>query len=344
VTAARAAVLAHGIGSREDLPLPLEWAIAGAAAAVVVSFLALGILWRTPRLDDPGAGRELPALQRVVDARWFRVAFAVVGWVAFAWTLLALVLGRDDARNPVPWVVFVLLWVGLVPVSVLLGPAYRQLDPVRSLQAGLHRLLGLAPENGMRPLPERLGYWPSAAGLFAFTWLELVDPDSAALPTLRWAIGLYVVGQLLAGLVFGSRWYDRGEAFETWSGLFSRLGPWGRRPSDGRLVLRAPLAGLATLEPAPGLVATVTVMLGSTAYDGLSGSTSWVSFLQSQPLPRMLVATAGLAGTISAVGVLFVVCTRVAGRLGGAGGSGMAQAFAPSVVPVALGYVVAHYY
>jgi Ni/Fe-hydrogenase subunit HybB-like protein len=46
---------------------------------------------------------------------------AGLGLLVAAWTLLALVLGRDNARNPVPWVVYVLLWVGLVPLSVLLG-------------------------------------------------------------------------------------------------------------------------------------------------------------------------------------------------------------------------------
>lgn len=340
-------ILAHGIGGREDLPLPLGWAVTGAAVAVVVSFVALGVLWRTPRLHGPGAppGRPLPrAAAALLDSRATRAVLVAAGLVATGWTLLALVLGPDDARNPVPWVVFVLLWVGLVPASALLGPVWRRLNPLRSLHAGLNRAAGLDPARGVRPLPAGIGWWPGAAGLAAFTWFELVYPDSTTLPALRWAIGLYAAVHLVAALAYGSAWFDRGDAFEVWSGLFGRMSPLGR-DGAGRLVVRAPLAGLATVAPAPGLVAVVSVMLGSTVYDGLSGSTRWVAFVQSQPLPRLLVGTAGLLVTVAAVGALLVLCTVAAGRLGGAPRpAAMPALFAPSVVPVAFGYVIAHYY
>ena len=63
-------VLAHGVGSRADLPVPLALALYGAGLAVIVSFLALVLLWRTPKLQGDAAGRPLPrALQAVVDSR-----------------------------------------------------------------------------------------------------------------------------------------------------------------------------------------------------------------------------------------------------------------------------------
>jgi len=344
VTPLATPLLGHGIGGREDLPLPLGLTVAGAAAAVVVSFVALGLLWRTPRLRGAEAGRPLPAgLARVLDARWTRRLLAVVGLLAFGWTMLALVFGKDDAHNPVPWVVFVLLWVGMVPVSVLFGPVWRMLDPVRALHGAINRAAGLDPREGIRPLPAGVGWWPAAAGLLAFTWLELVDPANATLSTLRWAIGLYCGVHLFAALVFGSDWFDRGDAFETWSRLFSLAGPLGRR-GDGVLVVRAPLTGLDTVPAAPGLVATVCVMLGSTAFDGLSGSSAWVGFVQEHGYPRLVIGTVGLAGTVATVGLLFVACTRAAGAIAGRPGRDLPGAFAPSLVPVALGYVVAHYY
>ena len=67
-------VLAHGVGSRADLPVPLALALYGAGFAVVVSFLALVLLWRRPKLRGDEAGRPLPAVvQAVVDSpvlRW----------------------------------------------------------------------------------------------------------------------------------------------------------------------------------------------------------------------------------------------------------------------------------
>lgn len=341
----RAALVAHGIGGRQDLPLPLGWAIAGAATAVVVSFVLLGALWREPRLDAEKAGRPLPAgLAGVLDARAFRRTLAGLGLLAAAWTLLALAFGPDDARNPVPYVAYVLVWVCLVPVSVLLGNVWRQVNPLRTVHALLNRALGLDPRDGVRKLPARLGWWPAAVGLYAFAWLELVSSDPAALDTLRWAIALYAAVQLFAALLYGSRWFDRGDAFEAWSGLYGRISPLGRRGADGVLVVRAPLVGLDAVDAAPGLVATVAVMLGSTAYDGLSGSTAWNGFIQSHGWTRQQAGTAGLTLTVLVLATVFVACAGVAGGAGGLGLAASAGAFAPSLVPVALGYVVAHYY
>ncbi|MEJ7704186.1 MAG: hypothetical protein WKF47_11155 [Geodermatophilaceae bacterium] len=41
-------VLAHGVGGRQNLPLPFELLVQGAVLALLVSFLGLGLLWRTP--------------------------------------------------------------------------------------------------------------------------------------------------------------------------------------------------------------------------------------------------------------------------------------------------------
>ena len=47
--------LAHGVGSRTDLPIPIGFALYGAGAAILVSFAVLLLFWRSPRLGGPGA-------------------------------------------------------------------------------------------------------------------------------------------------------------------------------------------------------------------------------------------------------------------------------------------------
>jgi hypothetical protein len=76
--------------------------------------------------------------------------------------------------------------------------------------------------QGICALPAWLGYWPAAAGLFAFVWMELASPEPASTKTLLWFIGTYALEQLTAAAVFGSRWFDRGDAFEAYSELFGR--------------------------------------------------------------------------------------------------------------------------
>lgn len=143
--------------------------------------------------------------------------------------------------------------------------------------------------------------------------------------------------QLAAAARWGEAWFARGDAFEAYAGLLARLSPFGRR-ADGRLVVRNPLDGLDATERVPGLAATLCVLLGSTAYDGFSGTAGWTGTLQTSPLGPVPTATLGLLAVIGATGAVYALCTA-ATRVPGAG-----AAFAHSLVPVALGYLVAHYF
>ena len=58
---APATASAHGLGGIRDLPIPGWLFLFGGATVSIVSFLALGVLWREPRLDAK-AGTPLPGL------------------------------------------------------------------------------------------------------------------------------------------------------------------------------------------------------------------------------------------------------------------------------------------
>lgn len=339
--------LAHGLGGRQDLPLPAFYAYAGAFAALFVSFLALGLLWPTSRFHGGAAGRPLPAaVQRVADGPTLRRTLRALGMAAAVFVMAHLLLGPDDPdRNPAPGAIYVLLWVGLVPASVLLGPVWRLLNPLRTVHAVTCRVLGRSPRQG-RPLPRWLGYWPAALGLFAFTWLELVAPEPASRASLLTFLASYAVAQLAAAAVYGSAWFERGDGFEAYSVLLGHLSPLGRRPEDGRLVLRSPLNSLDAVPMAPGLAATVCVLLGSTAYDGFSRSPGWIETLQTSTLGRSGVGTLGLTAACLVAAGLYAGCAGLSRLIGGrvAGPGGAVTAFAHSLLPIAVGYLVAHYY
>ncbi|MFE2140909.1 hypothetical protein ACFXA3_04005 [Streptomyces sp. NPDC059456] len=336
-------LLAHGIGSQHDLPISPFYAFAGAFAALFVSFLALGLLWSSSRFRGDRSGLALPAaLERIADAPATRTALRGLGHAAALAVLLSLLLGPDDpGRNPAPGAVYVLLWVGLVPASLLLGPVWRLLNPLRTLHR-LGRRLPRARRHAPAPLPARLGQWPAAAALFGFTWLELAAPDPASTTTLLTALTGYAVVQLALAARFGERWFADADAFEAYSALLARLSPLGRR-SDGRLVLRNPFHGLDATPERPGLVATVCVLLGSTAYDGYSDDPSWINTLQTSPLGRTPTATLGLLASIALVATLYCLCAA-ATRLVCGPHPGPLTAFAHSLVPIALGYLIAHYF
>ncbi|WP_392841728.1 hypothetical protein [Streptomyces sp. LN500] len=337
-------VLAHGIGSQHDLPLSPFYAFAGAFAALLVSFLALGLLWSASRFRGDRAGRPVPAaLQRLADACPTRMVARVLGLAAALFVLLHLLLGPNGPEhNPAAGTVYVLLWVGLVPASLLLGPVWRLLNPLRTLHLLVCRALGRDPAAG-RPLPVHLGLWPAAAGLLAFTWLELVAPDPASSTALLLFFVLHGVVHLGGAARHGARWFDHADAFEVYSGLLARLSPLGRRPADRRLVLRSPFNGLDAVPQTPGLVATVCVMLGSTAYDGFSDAPSWITTVQTSPLGRTTAATLGLLAAVALVATLYALCAGATRLISGQLRHPL-TAFAHSLVPIALGYLVAHYF
>ncbi|MFF8276425.1 hypothetical protein ACF05T_10015 [Streptomyces lateritius] len=331
-------LLAHGVGATHDLPLPPFYAYAGAFAALFVSFLGLALLWSSSRFRGDRAGRPLPAaVQRLADARTTRTALRLLGLAAALTVVLHLLIGPDDPeRNPAPGAVHVLLWVGLVPASLLLGPVWRLLNPLRTL----HALLPAA--RAPRPLPAGVGIRPAAAGLLLYAWLELAAPDPASATALLSFLAAHTAVHLLGAARHGPAWFAHADPFEVYSSLLARLSPVGRG-ADGRLVLRSPFHGLDSTPQTPGLVATLCVLLGSTAYDGVSDNPRWITTLQTSPLGPTPTAALGLLAAVALVASLYGLCAGAL-RLMDRELTHPLTSFAHSLLPIALGYLTAHYF
>jgi hypothetical protein len=237
--------------------------------------------------------------------------------------------------RPLPWALYVTFWVGLVPASLLLGPVWRAANPLRLLHAGLRLVLPGTP--GAARLPD-LGLWPAAASLLVFLWFELVHPGRTEPSTVAVFLLGYAGAQLALSLWFGEEWFARGDGFEVYSTLIARLSPWARR-DDGRLVLRNPLANANAVPAQAGLAAVVVVLLGSTAFDGLSRTVFW----QTGP-GAANDSLSGTLGLLVLVAALYVVGARLSGRLAAQPAGMQPQRYAATVIPIALGYTVAHYF
>lgn len=333
---------AHGIGGAKDLPISPELAIAGATAALVISFTVLAVAWRTPRYDAAKTGRPAPAwLAGIVDATWWRVLWRVVGFVLFLYVATAAVIGKDLVINPVFGVFYVWWWVGLVPLSLLFGPAWKAISPVRTINLAFAKVSGSDPERGVFTYPERLGAWPATFGLFAFVWLELVYPFSTELGPVRLWAAAYVAVMLVGGALFGNVFYERADPFEVYSTLVSRMSAWGRR--DGVLLIRSPLANLDATPVVPGLIGVVAVLFGSTAFDSFKDSTRWVQFVQGSTTSAYLLNNLALLTFCVGVGLIFAAGTMLTGLGDDLQRRQLPDLFAHSVVPIVVGYVVAHY-
>jgi hypothetical protein len=348
-----AAASAHGLVGKQDLPIP-RWLFAWAAAVVLVaSFVGLSVLWSTPRLQDVKERHRftVPRVLEVLAGAFGVAAFAVVVYAGFAGTQAA-------TANLAPTVIYVLFWVGIPFAGALFGDVFRAVNPwlaIGKAAGWVTRRVGgdAAPEP--LPYPDRLGRWPAVLGVLAFAWVELIyankdDPSQLAIMALAYA-AVQLIGMSLYGV---QAWSTRGDAFGVYFGMFARVSPlhWRERA----LYTRPPLAGAPSLTPVAGTVALLCTMIGTTSFDGFSQGTTWNSIA---PHLQTFFGDLGFnaehalewAGTVGLVGMVLVIAGLY--RLGVAGmhtvgtrrpTRELSGAFAHTLIPIALAYVVAHYF
>lgn len=326
----------HGIGSRQDLPLPFWLVVTGAAIVLVVTFALLLFAWREPRYEDE-SGRPLPRLTRVVDAPV--TTWVLRGVVAAIWLLagVALVAGVDRIDNPVFGFIFVWVWVGLVPLSLLFGHVWRRTNPIRTLLA----FMSVVTPSLRRRQPGRYSVRPAALGLAAFLFLELVQPDRTTLPVLRGYAAVWLIVLLFGALVVGRRWIAMADPFEVFASTIARMSPWGRTRS-GQLMLTSPVRNLASWQVPQHLSWVCVVLLAGTAFDSFGNQTWWIQLVQNSPLPSWLWGTIGLLTMTAIVAVTYLAgCAGL--RSSDRSLAERANLLAPGLVPIVAGYALAHY-
>jgi hypothetical protein len=350
--------LAHGLVARSDLPIP-EWLFGWAAAMVlVVSFVALAILWPEPRLEKE-RWRPLPGeIGRVLGSRVIEVLCGAIGVFLLGVVVYAGLRGaQSPTANFAPTFVYVIFWLALLPASILLGDVFKAFNPWRAIGRTVGWIAGKVARGGLpAPLayPERLGHWPAAAGIFVFACMELVASNGDRPENLAIATLVYTALTFVAMALYGvETWISRGEAFSVYFNLFSRISAIETR---NRVVgLRRPLSGLSALRPLAGTVPLLAVMIGSVTFDGASEAPIWTgiapdiaSFFQDVGLSPQnaleLTFLIGLTATVLIVYGFYMLGALGAKSVGGGfSTTRLARAFVHSLVPIAFAYVAAHY-
>lgn len=333
-------ILAHGIGGRLDLPVPLSIFVVAAAMVLVVSFVALALLWPEPRLED---GPRYTTRGRVIPAEGVLAALGLVALLLVIGQILPGLFGlvTPPSRPSVaPVLVWVVMWLVVPFAAALIGDWYTYINPWRSLA----RATGIG--RGERiGLLSTLGVWPATGLLVAFTWLELVSPNSGNPPSLGWAALVYTIF-LLAVMAWAGR--ETGLAmfdfFTPYVRLISAISPLGR-DEQGRVRWRGWLRALPAIPRWPGLWVFVAAMIGTVSYDGASG-TDWFKSATGGFGQSTLGKTLFLVGAVAAIALAYWLACAAAARLGGSEMrvGEVAQRFAHTLVPIALAYAFAHYF
>jgi len=352
-------VAAHAFGQRYDLPLPLDFFLAGGAAVVLLSFVVAVVILRPA--SDHAWQRVLPPVPR-----WLRAAaestIAALGVFLFLLVLIAGYFGNQESSENIATVlVWVLWWIGLMLVTALIGNIWPHLDPWSTIWRRARSWLGRpsqAPVEGCPPW----GAWPAVAMYFVYAWLELASDFGEVPRDLALLVLFYSVGAWMAMALFGeNRWRAGADPFSRIFGLFGSFAPFSRNPI-GQVTLRLPGAGLLGNHPrALGEIAFVLLVLATVTFDGISETPPWssaIDWLAHSPSLRPVLLSLGDAGidvlmTANTLGLLLtglvffavfaVVCRLSALIGGGVSGSQAMRAFALTFLPIAIAYPAAHY-
>jgi hypothetical protein len=355
---------AHGLIGRGDLPLP-DWLLAwGATVLLIGSFAGLVLLWREPKLEGDTWRPIAPRLSALIRSPLTQAAVGALSVALLVGVVYSGLQGTDAPdRNFSVTFVFVSFWLVLVGLSVFFGRVFDTLSPWRAAGRAVSGLFALvAGQRAPAPFtyPEKLGRWPAVVGLVAFLWFELVWgqsgfaaagvlPQDLAIATVVYS-AITFVGMALFGV---DRWHQRGETFSVYFGMFAALSPLELR--DGRLGRRRVLEQSASWAVVPGSLGIVLVAIGGTTFDGaaegaLSGaiSSSFQTFSDAGIAPDTalrLVNSLYFAGSLLAVSAIFWIGIRgmrIAGTTRPARELG--PLFAHAFIPIALAYLVAHYF
>jgi hypothetical protein len=87
----------------------------------------------------------------------------------------------------------------------------------------------------------------------------------------------------------------------------------------------------------------VAALLGSTAFDSFTNTSWWIKGVQNSNLPTVAWGTAGLLAMIIIVFVSFSLGAAWMGRYGDRPATAYPRLMVGSLLPIVLGYVVAHY-
>ncbi len=319
-----ATVAAHTLNATYESRLPLAVYLAGAATTVALSFVF--VIVRDVRAGPRSAGGlgGLPTAP-------VRYGLRALGLLAWLWIVAQGIAGGSSDGSVATLFLWVYGWVGVAIVSAVVGPVWHFLDlfsTLHELGAWVLRRIGVA---GWAPAdyPAVLGRWPATIAFGAFVWLELVVFASPS--TLFVVVVGYTAFTLAMMAQYGREtWRSHGEAFSVWFRLLGRLAFYALVDEHGRVRRRS--FGSGILEPGwtPADVTMVGLGVGSILFDGLSQTQVFFDLFGAPGvLPRTILLLAFL-GII--IGAAFVVSRTVGLAATGAG-----------LLPIALGYLIAHY-
>ncbi|MGQ4555131.1 hypothetical protein [Halobellus sp. GM3] len=341
--------------SRDALAVPRWLYVATGGAAIGASALLAGFV------TDRRFVAQIHGWRRDFGThpRLRRAGAALGGVLGLALFALVVYRGIDGPQlatiNFAVVVVFAGGRAGLTMAAYLLGNGWPALNPFRTIAERL--------PNGFVAYPTRLGRWPAVVGVLLLVWIETttgVTDTPERLAVLAAAYGaVAVAGAVIVG---SDAWFGNADPVATFFRFYGRVAPlaW----EDGRL--RASLPAMRLVEGdgwdetgtdhgerrvVSGLddVAVAVALVWELTFSGFVTTEQGAAVIRTVAnagIPPLLVYAVLFVGGFAVFYGAFLGASRVAVRrvLTTRTPRSLAVAFAPSLLVIAAGYHLAHYF
>lgn len=267
--------------------------------------------------------------------------------------LIGLFGPRNPLDNPLPLFIWSVWWVAIVLIQGLVGNIWRWINP----WTGVYRLCF---QNGsgkpILKLPPWVEQWPAVFIFVLFGMFFLADPAPSDPSHLAEIVFSYWMLTFVAMIIFGGKeWLQQGECFTILLQLLSKLSPMqiGRTIKFGFFGW----AVVSMQKSSVPLAIICLLLLGLGSFDGLNETFWWLGILGVNPLEfpgksAIIVETiSGLFFASFGLILLFSISTALGMVFANIGLQQKKRVdfktafvnFAPTVLPIALGYHFAHY-
>lgn len=334
--------IAHAFGQTYALPIAPWLFLFAAAACIILSYIVISWLVDPNPPKIAGSTRSVSVSRLIPILKTFGV---IMFWLMISTGLLAV--GSSSFIVVCFWVSFL---IGFTYVVVLCGDIWQYINPFRTMYEGLERLLG-TQRHSIFKYPQRLSYYPALVTYVGLIWLEFLSSGLGIVPDrLAYILLLYFAWTMTAAWLFGKEiWFRYGEFFSVFFRIVSHVSPIVIDKQTART--RPPFAGIYTGESVRvGMLLIILFMLASTVYDtfretklfrtiaefllGTTANITWLYELVFLGAVLFLLLGLYLVG-------MWLMRQLIQTELSS---FELARRFALTLLPISIGYHIAHYF
>lgn len=354
---------AHAFDEKYDLPLPIDYFLWGAGLTVALTYL-LAIFFLKSSKDLQLKNPTKVDKPLFFLGTTFRYVLGILQLCFLITVGGLLIVGLTGPQNPlmnlIPHVLWVNWWIGMPLLFILFGNVLQLLSPIDTVFNAITLLF----KKALIPLlqyPKSLGCWPATFLLLIWCWIEVIYPNAALPRYISILVILWFTACIGLKILFGKDCVRQNiDFFAIYFSYFGMISPLQYREKEAlKITLVIPFKSLLTSDQASisGSVGFIIAMLATVLFDGLHGSDAWQYYehFLSKHLPKLMDINGYAPGALGVFLVWFVLygifllscslnlfVSRYFFPEIKIDFQTIIRNFAPTLVPIALAYLIAH--